>query len=163
MEEQLISFETAKLAKEKDFNILQHSYYFEDGEFKENSLKGTNGYYGEEYEFDLSEFNENWNDKWLTKKTGDRCFGCSKQKGYLETFSAPTQSLLQRWLREKHDIHFEIKPIFDVNEIRPYHISISKNLSGKNFKYKIIGTRETYEEALEAGLQEALKLILKII
>jgi len=45
MKEQLISFETAKLAKEKGFNILQHSYYFEDGEFKENSLKGTNGYY----------------------------------------------------------------------------------------------------------------------
>ena len=30
MQEQLISFETAKLAKEKGFNILQHFYYFED-------------------------------------------------------------------------------------------------------------------------------------
>ena len=160
MKEQLISFETAKLAKEKDFNILQHSYYFEDGEFKENSLKGTNGYYGEEYEFNLSEFNENWNDKWLTKKTGDRCFGCSKQKGYLETFSAPTQSLLQRWLREVHNIHFEIKPIFDVKDnLKPYHISVIKNPSGKDFEYEIVGSLDTYEEALEIGLYQALLLI----
>ncbi len=156
MKEQLISFETAKLAKEKDFNILQHSYYFEDGEFKENSLKGTNGYYGEEYEFNLSEFNENWNDKWLTKKTGDRCFGCSKQKGYLETFSAPTQSLLQKWLREVHNLHISI--VFDKNTANTYYCYMINSIKG----YTNIESKHaffSYEEALEAGLQEALKLI----
>lgn len=153
MKEQLINFETAKLAKEKDFNILQHSYYFEDGEFKENSLKGTNGYYGEEYEFNLSEFNENWNDKWLTKKTGDRCFGCSKQKGYLETFSAPTQSLLQKWLREVHNIHITVTSISQ--ESWQYHIQKPKDKLGDNYDEDY----ENYEKALEDGLQEALKLI----
>ena len=48
MQEDLISFETAKLAKEKGFDISTHSYYFEDNKFKENSIKGTNGYYGED-------------------------------------------------------------------------------------------------------------------
>ena len=167
MKEQLISFETAKLAKEKDFNILQHSYYFEDGEFKENSLKGTNGYYGEEYEFNLSEFNENWNDKWLTKKTGDRCFGCSKQKGYLETFSAPTQSLLQRWLREVHNIYVEsyhdlTKKKTKIQFYTSWGFLQQKDKNGNqnvNGWYDEYNDWETYEEALEVGLQEALKLI----
>ena len=167
MEDTLISFETAKLAKEKDFNILQHSYYFEDGEFKENSLKGTNGYYGEEYEFNLSEFNENWNDKWLTKKTGDRCFGCSKQKGYLETFSAPTQSLLQRWLREVHNIYVESYHDLtsDGTKIQFYTSWGFLQQKDKNGNQNVNGWYdeyndwETYEEALEIGLQEALKLI----
>ena len=159
MKEQLISFETAKLAKEKDFNILQHSYYFEDGEFKENSLKGTNGYYGEEYEFNLSEFNENWNDKWLTKKNGDRCFGCSKQQGYLETFSAPTQSVLQKWLREVYDIHIKLEYFTDntwdgilIYQNAPYEWDDNTApVDAENCK--------TYEEALEICLQKALKLI----
>ena len=160
MEDTLISFETAKLAKEKGFDILTHSYYFEDSEFKEHSLKGTNGYYGDEYEFNLSEFNENWNDKWLTKKTGDRCFGCSKQQDYLETFSAPTQSLLAKWLREVHNIEvtmwnhhaYEFKGNY-FYVLNYDHIgSLDSELKPKNlFK--------TYEEALEVGLQEALKLI----
>ena len=162
MEDTLINFETAKLAKEKDFNILQHSYYFEDGEFKENSLKGTNGYYGEEYEFNLSEFNENWNDKWLTKKTGDRCFGCSKQKGYLETFSAPTQSLLQKWLREVHKINIFIssKTIENKTILIPHGRTIPDTIKN-NLIVDIIQycTNNTYEEALEIALFEALKLI----
>ncbi len=159
MQEELISFETAKLAKEKGFDILTHSYYFEDGEFREHSLKGTNGYYGEEYEFNLSEFNENWNDKWLTKKTGDRCFGCSKQQGYLETFSAPTQSLLQKWLREVHDIHIKLEYFIDntwdgilIYQDAPYEWDDNTApVEAENCK--------TYEEALEICLQEALKLI----
>ena len=161
MEEQLISFKTAKLAKEKDFNILQHSYYFEDGEFKENSLKGTNGYYGEEYEFNLSEFNENWNDKWLTKKTGDRCFGCSKQKGYLETFSAPTQSLLQKWLREVHNIEIYVHK-FKPNGAYPkgyYCVSRPLIHYSNEMKDWIFTNFKTYEEASEIGLQEGLKLL----
>ena len=132
MEDTRISFETAKLAKEKGFKIPTKVMY-----------KGNEKSYGHNNEWGIDE------------KRLDGEFPYTNQQWY----SIPAQSLLQKWLREKHDIHFEIKPIFEVNEIRPYHISISKNLSGKNFNYKIIGTRETYEEALEIGLQEALKLI----
>lgn len=99
-----VDFNTAKLLKEKGFDIPVNHYYFEDGEFKEHSLTGTNGYYGEEYEFELSEFNVNWNDSFLTKKNGDRCFGCSKNTGYFETFSAPEQWKVVEWLRINHGI-----------------------------------------------------------
>lgn len=160
MKEQLISFETAKLTKEKGFNLLTHSYYFEDSEFREHSLKGTNGYYGEEYEFDLSEFNENWNDKWLTKKTGNKCFGCSKQQGYLETFSAPTQSLLQRWLREIHNIHLNVEYYPD-RETKNYCITGDyKTLNQWTWiDHENDIDFDTYEEALELGLSKGLKLI----
>ena len=162
MQEQIVNFETAKLAKEKGFNISTHSYYFEDTEFKEHSLKGTNGYYGDEYEFCLSEFNENWNDKWLTKKSGDRCFGCSKQEGYLETFSAPTQSLLAKWLREVHDIDIFINKDSTFNK-GTYCIFIYDNIKDiprlRPLDNDVFSGYSTYEEAFEIGLQEGLKLI----
>jgi len=70
---------------------------------------------------------------------------------------APTQSLLQKWLREVHNIH--VIPI-------PYNIS-SKEIVYRNrivyFKdnmeqNKYIGLG-IFEQSLEVGLQEALKLI----
>jgi hypothetical protein len=97
-----VTFEQAKSLKEIGFDVLVNHYYFEDGEFKEHFLQETHGYYGDEYEVHLSEFNENWNDKWLTKKSGDRCFGCSKDRGYFETFSAPEQHQVVEWLDQKH-------------------------------------------------------------
>ena len=154
MKEQLITFNTAKLAKEKGFKIPSHSYYFEDGEFKEFELIETHGYYGDEFTVSRSEFFKNWNDAWKTTKSGDRCFGCDKRPAYLETFSAPTQSLLQKWLR-------------DINGI---NVFISYDYRRRGYLY-ILHTPEfgeydqstpsfdTYEEALEKGLQEALKLI----
>ena len=73
--------------------------------------------------------------------------------------SAPTQSLLQRWIREKYKIHLEIT-YYKENH---YFVCIV-NQDGHDVK----GTEElqevmhkTYEEALEVGLQESLKLINK--
>lgn len=133
MEEQLISFETAKLAKEKGFKIPTEVMY-----------KGNEKSYGHNNEWGIDE------------KRLDGEFPYTNQQWY----SIPTQSVLQKWLREVHNIHFEIKPIFDVKDnLKPYHISVIKNPSGKDFEYKIVGSLDTYEEALEIGLQEALKLI----
>ena len=150
MEEKLISFETAVLAKEKGFEEVTHSFYFEDGEFKENELTGTNGYYGEEYCFNLAEFYENWNSEWVTKKNMDRCFGCNKSRGYFETYSVPTQGLLQKWLREVHDKHIVIAY---ASTTKKYDVLYSSGSGSFN------SSHNTYEEALEVGLQEALKLI----
>jgi len=68
--------------------------------------------------------------------------------------SAPTQSLLQKWLREEHNIHIGI----DYGELcKKYmlYIHFVNNEIESDFEciYK------TYEEALELGLQEALKSI----
>lgn len=103
-----VSFQLAKLLKEKEWSKPTLNFYFEDGTFKENILIGTTGMdYGSEFSIEFSELIENWNDKWQTKKNGDRCFGCDKSKGYFETFSAPIISEVCMWLYEKHKLHIE--------------------------------------------------------
>lgn len=169
MKEVLISFETAKLTKEKGFNEECLCYYFEDGEFREHKIEDTYGYYGEEYTVEYEELLRNWNDNFLTKKDGNRCFGCAKLRGYLETYSAPTQVLLAKWLREVHNLFIKID-FFTDNEVDKltYDYCIS-NLSHP-FKeneinedyvidYSMTRNFKTYEQALEEGLFEALKLI----
>lgn len=154
MEEKLISFETAKLAKKKGFNIPSHSYYFEDKEFKEFEINDTYGYYGDEYTVNRDEFYEDWNSKWRTTKEGNRCLGCNSNPKYLETFSAPTQSLLQKWLRETYKIIVIIE-LRDKYEVKIHWVDITSG----NYNVDRGDTYTTYEQALEEGLYEALKLI----
>jgi hypothetical protein len=79
------------------------------------------------------------------------------------SYSAPTQSLLRKWLRKVHKIHIDCN--FDDNA---WYISVGEftipdwcpdihiQLEEKDsFKESL----EAYEEALEVGLVEALKLI----
>jgi hypothetical protein len=67
-----------------------------------------------------------------------------------EYIYAPTQSFLQKWLREKHGLILCV---------------IYTNVPGIKWGYDIYGrgviyTGNSYEECLEAGLIEALKLII---
>lgn len=82
---------------------------------------------------------------------------------------APRQSVLQTWLREEFHTHVEVTTefyrkginhlvqvlIWDVGKEIFYH----KSCTGK---YGDNGEFKTYEEALEFGLQKALKSILEI-
>ncbi len=111
-----VTFEQAKWLKEIGFKESTNHYYFEDGEFREHSLTGTNGYYGEPYEFSLQEFLEDWNNNWLTRKNGDRCFGCNKNRGYFETFAAPELHQVVEWLESKN-IFVVVTPEFYTNGI----------------------------------------------
>lgn len=116
IEEQCVSFETAKLAKEKGFDIwCEHSYTLEEHHF----------------------FND--------------CY--SKNDANDSFLAAPTQSLLARWLREKHKMIvscvFNYETKMWVYFIGNYNNPISK--SDKEY--------DSYEEAMEDGLQEALKLL----
>ena len=122
MTEQLISFKTAKLAKEK--GLPQDNFYFEDYEARVP-------FYGLDNE--------------LNKGDEDR-FGQCK---------SISQSLLQKWLREKYDIDVIINTYRNQNQkYYKYFISEkSKNVIKSEEYYN------TYEDALEIGLQEALKLI----
>lgn len=72
----------------------------------------------------------------------------------------PTQSLLQRWLREKHNIHIKIHSSNSDRfsyEIYKMIIRDAINETSKHLHNKI--SFNTYEEVLEEGLQKALKLI----
>ena len=125
MREELIKFETAVLAKEKGFDILTNKFYdIETKELKSASglsMPSTCPQYPKPNYIDL-----------------DLCY-------------APTQSLLQKWLRKKHKQYV----LVDMNIDRGYY--------GKYFNeesaFQYTGIFNKYEEALEQGLQESLKLI----
>ncbi len=123
MEEKLITFETAKLAKENGFDVIQT--YGQASSLYNNDGKHT---YYMNYGFMYSGLNE----------------------GYI---SAPTQSFLQKWLRENFEIIVLVEYIYD-DEKNWYYTFPSNPRELSEDEYF-----DTYEEALESGLQEALKLI----
>ena len=153
----LVNFEIAKLLKEKGWNTRTLNFYFEDGESKENVLKETTGMdYGSEFTIEFSELVENWNDKWLTKKNGDRCFGCSKSKGYLETFSAPTIAEVVMWLYEKHEIWIVILPeLLNGTEIR-YYPSVFEQGVGEDIESYFNSPTEAYLTAIKYTLNNLI-------
>lgn len=124
MEEQIVTFETAKLAYEKGFDEPCSRVF------------GLNS--------DVSH-----NRGWSTKCTNDRIdFDVHQQ------ISAPTQSLLQKWLREVHNIDITLALVANSYG---FYIHNNRNYTNKGENYGISGN--TYEQALEKGLQEGLKLI----
>ena len=131
MKETLITFETAKLAKNKGFDFKV---------YKEEKIYDKLGY---------------------LLKPEDEVFPG------VEYFPAPTQSLLQKWLREVHEIIVEVEVGFDIEdgEIVYYFTPFIKRKESIEFvKYSGLLTsmfenKTIYEEALELGLQGALKLI----
>lgn len=152
MQEKVISFETAKLAKEKGFDVPVIYGYNELG--KIDDIVDTD--YGKNFEYQYDNINsriiseedilfENW-EEWIN-------------------YSAPTQSLLQKWLRETHGINIfmSFKPNVKKWDFIPYFMSMNgKEYVKHNSEYlKLHRERkyDTYEEALEKGLQEALLLI----
>jgi hypothetical protein len=135
MTDQLISFETAKLAKEKGFDIGSFNYGYLINKGRLSTFEGS-------YNFNIGQY--------------DNCY-----------ISAPTQSLLQKWLREIHNFFICIKcdgkSKFDfhgypLNEEtwtgqRDKEYGFGPEIGAKPYRFN------SYEEALEIGLQEALKLI----
>ncbi len=146
MKEQRVSFKTAKLAKEKGFpqDLFNSPWYNELGSYCGRTDLNKNGKsYSEVY--GTTEFS-------FTPK-------CKKEEFWLESYLAPTQSLLQKWLREKHDIY--VDPLFNIcSKLFGWEIWDDKN--EENYEYKPNSDDwdfKTYEEALEIGLLEALSLV----
>ena len=131
MEDTRITFETAKLAKEKGFyqepNRRKVPYYNYKGEFNGDVTDFLRKYLREE---DTSEE---------------------------ESVSAPTQSLLAKWLRERYNIHVTSQ-IGNLDFINTYHYDI-RYIDKNKFICKVKGNFKTYEEALETGLYQALLLL----
>lgn len=72
-------------------------------------------------------------------------------------YSRPMQSIAQKWLRETKNLHIEISYMYGNYWI--YDILTIPNHDLVGLYNRPIIHYNTYEEALEAGLQEALKLI----
>lgn len=153
MKEQLISFNTAKLAKEKGFK-LTYEVVEEDG-LPRNSFH----YYMPQGDLKYSERDEYGNH-------GDTPFHHSQNTFYRDDGCciAPPQSLLQKWLRDIHNIHaFAWCNAsgwgWEIEKTNGTHIAIMDIDGDIEGVDPSSGMFDSFEKALEAGLYEALKLI----
>ena len=80
-----------------------------------------------------------------------------KEKGMFTCIEFPPQSIAQKWLRETKNLHIEISYMYGNYWI--YDILTIPNHDLVVLSDRPIVRYNIYEEALEAGLQEALKLI----
>jgi len=149
MYEELIAFETAKLAKEKGFQEINGCLYgfIKYKDTTDPHLKELIGY------ANINIFDIDGQEERLVSNTCNY-FGDSNG----ETYEAPTQSLLQRWLREKHGIFIVLLPDSD-NGMFGYDILIKGDIHTQANTFELDEVIGTYEEALEQGLLEGLKLI----
>lgn len=125
IEEQFVSFDTAKLLKEAGFDVPCTSQYTEGM-----------GVWDVEYPYDFNKDD----------------FG----------YSRPTQALAARWLREKHRIALDVAfilPSVD-GDVWQYFVGEMDDMIWEG-EYETGRKYGTYEQAMEAGLQEAIKLIKK--
>jgi hypothetical protein len=140
MKEQLITFETAKLAKQKQFGY----------DFNKSLPEYVPIFYCES---DLDDVL----DMGTLEET--ECQGEDIIRG--DFYFRPTQSLLQKWLREVHKIHVDIKE-WELTDWY-FYIKDGRTSPVKNIRIKIdVDTKwefDLYEEALEVGLLEGLKLV----
>jgi hypothetical protein len=138
MEEQIVNFDTAKLAKEKKFDGICYDTY----DLRDKKLSNK-------YNIDLDEIYDE-----IDLKKEFECRFDDIFEGYC---LAPTQSLLQKWLREVHKINLTVN--FHQNTLK-YSFNVFKNnqLMCSSILENLYFN--AYEEALEVGLQEALKLIV---
>jgi hypothetical protein len=135
MKEELITFKTAKLAKEKGFNINTKDVFINTCK-----LGGSN------LHIDLEP--NDWN-----------TLDFSVDNIY---YSAPTQSLLQKWLREFHNIHIVVTVNSDNEGDEPvkwywsYTMKYNNSLDDDAFNAFNDDEFNTYEEALESVLETCL-------
>lgn len=80
-----------------------------------------------------------------------------KEKGMFTDIEFPPQSVVQKWLRETKNLHIEISYMY--GNYWTYDILTIPRHDLIGLSDRPIIRYNTYEEALEAGLQEALMLI----
>lgn len=140
MNEQLISFDVAKLAKEVGFDWLCLYHYHKEKLYPNWTENGSST--DVEFEADVEDLLENYNNKHLV---GKYC-------------SVPSQSFLQKWLRDEHGIAVHISTditlswVYTIQSLHPQATYTGSTITS-------VEVFSTYEESLEKGLYRALKLI----
>ena len=140
MKDQIISFETAKLAKNIGFtrelldytiSSVRKPYYNHLGEYNGDVTKRISYLLEENRDFDIDDV--------------------------YPLYAAAPQSLLQKWIRENYLIHIVINSSFG------YIICRLNDISGGKTKDKCIPSDvlyDSYEDALENALQHIIKYII---
>ena len=155
LQDERITLETAKLAKEKSFHVPVESSYVEYHKTK----KGDDGYKKGDVEIETMYFANDWS-------------ATDYSNSNYTMYARPTQALLARWLRDAHGIQvYAVSGTLSgtVDGKRKYkdyvaHVCIGSsrdNEVGRVIQTAINDARDeeyqTYEAAMEAGLQYALK------
>jgi hypothetical protein len=140
--EDYVSFEVAKLLRDKGFDIQTTFYWLKK--------KGTKKY---------------------KKYTNEAYFNSEEPKDGF-TF-APTQALVIKWLRIKHNIHISIqtfgeekdypKYLYQVCELKDYRCSIENALKELQMEYEdiLLMSYNSPEKATEAAILYTLQNLIK--
>ena len=148
MKEQVISFKLAKLAKEKGFiNSLANGFYDNTGKIEKLNYYETSE--------DLTSYMKFYDKENKVLSS----YHIDKAVRYEDNYYLiSTQSLLQKWLREVHDIVVYVTPfVHDTTEETDGTYSYFVYQKDKWIKDGV--DFDLFEEALEKGLLKALKLI----
>lgn len=138
IEEQFVSFDTAKLLKEAGFREHCRCMYFPD---KDGSHKICQNI--------IADYNV----------TDDEKYEAGDYYGYGDCYLAPTQALAARWLREVYGIM--IVSFFDDYMSKWYYVIDGVKKQSGIKCVQSASDYDNYETALEDGLKEAIKLIKK--
>jgi len=135
MEDQVINLETGMLTKEKGFDLKTEYVYAETWCFDYEDHHTGNEYHAEYVKPRLVS---------------------SEYPGFHDHIvcKAPTQSLLQKWLREVHNVHCWVTP----ESLQNFNYHYFNNGGLTHSKDGFI----TYENAMEAVLQESLNTLKTI-
>lgn len=131
MTDTIISFETAKLAKEKGFNCECRAYYNN----KKNRIHDV--------------VRKDYNGVILVE---------AQDFSKINYYSAPTQALIQKWLREEQGLYVEVNVSSEYSTNEIWEDSFYVDIKKEGF-FSEEWELDSYENALEKGLIEALKLI----
>ena len=146
MTEELVTLETAKLLKKKGFNERTLVAYKNNGDLYQDPNRIESSYNS----LPVPELCENFH-------TCANFIPCNKCQIAIHLISAPNQSFAQKWLRETKNLHIEISYMYENYWI--YDILTIPNHDLVGLSDRPIIHYKSYEEALEAGIQETLKLI----
>jgi len=136
--ERYVSYEIAKLLKEKGFNWRVFNFYDEHGRFSEHIGSVYTLY--------------NWNYQAEDEHFGKYC-------------SAPTQQMACDWLREAYDIHITNEPLEMFKQERIVYepiIYLLNDFDDFALEYKTVRLKEcdTNEGAIEAALRYVLNNLI---
>ena len=140
--EDYVSFETAKLLKEKGFESDECIAIYDLGD--NNAFIRDSGIFENGPE-DYLEFQ--WGEEW-------------KRFGY---YLAPTIQMAMKWLREKHNQNVTVKAYNNVARLKTIYYAEVQNLSEpseKGFCVNACIFKDTYEEACESAIRYTLENLI---
>lgn len=152
IEEDYVSFEVAKLLKEKGFNHWCYKSYGtavyhkgipisfdEECDLKSEGLENEIEYVEGGYLYD---------------------FGCDNRKKDAKVWAAPTLWVAMKWLRKVHNLHIQPEITAWPRKGHFVEIYLYKNSRNNFEKVPFVEHKESYEEACEAGIRYCLENLI---